>query len=378
MLVRRQFRLAAYLAFTALGLAILTPIAKEYVGRVRPDVALPLAELPSNASFPSGHAMSATVVWGALTLVALSVVRPSRRTALALAAVSFIILTGFTRLALGVHFVTDVIAGWALGALWLAAMTAAFRRWLRYRHEPVEPAGLGERPTLGLRLAPTREAVLPQGRRSVWLLAGTFVAITAVVTAAGLAAFGGSGENSVEAWDVSVTQWVLDLQTPALVDAAHTIGSLSGTWGIVAAVIAGVTLSLAYRGSWRPAVFVLVVVTGELALYAITSQVVGRARPLDTDYTSGLPQGGSFPSGHVAAAVAVYGALCALAIRYLRTAWRWATLVPFGAIVGGIMVGRIMLGAHHVLDTVGGLVLGALWLLAAARLLLVAPPQRPT
>ncbi|MFW2513928.1 phosphatase PAP2 family protein [Demequina sp. SO4-13] len=372
MLVRRQYRLAAYLAVTGLGLAVLAPVTKAYVDRVRPDVALPVSELPTNASFPSGHAMTATVVWGAVALVALSVIRPSHRPALVIGTVVFILLTGFTRLALGVHFVSDVVAGWALGALWLAITTATFRRWLRYRNEPREP-GLGEQPTLGLRAAPVKESILPQGRRSIMQLAVAGLIIAIVIAGAGIAAFGSSAGNAVMEWDTRVTQSVLDSRTPERVDAAHAVAGLSGTWGIVAVAITGIIMGLAFRGSWRPAVFVIVAVVGELVLYLITSQAVGRARPLDNDYTSSLPQGGSFPSGHVAAAVASYGALCALAITYLHSRWRWLAVAPVVVIVTAIMVARVMLGAHHVLDVLGGLLLGVLWLFAVVRVLLSPP-----
>ena len=129
LLVRRRRRLAAFVATTGLGLAGLVPVTKAVVDRARPVVESPVMPTPSNPSFPSGHAMTALVTWGVLLLVALPAVRRRARPWLITATVLLVALVGFTRLALGVHFVSDVLAGWALGAGWLAATTAAFRAW---------------------------------------------------------------------------------------------------------------------------------------------------------------------------------------------------------------------------------------------------------
>ncbi len=133
LLIRQRRRLAAFVATTGLGLAVLGPAAKAIVGRARPIVASPVVETPSNASFPSGHAMTALVTSGVLLLLALPAVRRRARPWLMTGAVLVVVAIGFTRLALGVHFVSDVLAGWALGAGWLAVTTASFRAWQHAR-----------------------------------------------------------------------------------------------------------------------------------------------------------------------------------------------------------------------------------------------------
>ena len=58
-----------------------------------------------------------------------------------LAAVAMVLAIGFARVALGVHFVSDVLAGYVLGAAWMAAMIAAFNTWRRESGKPpVDPA----------------------------------------------------------------------------------------------------------------------------------------------------------------------------------------------------------------------------------------------
>jgi membrane-associated phospholipid phosphatase len=87
-------------------------------------------------SFPSGHAMSSTFVYGSLLLVFLPVVRRRVRPILFGLTVVLVAAIGFSRLALGVHYITDVVGGVVLGLAWLAASTAAFSTWRVERGRP--------------------------------------------------------------------------------------------------------------------------------------------------------------------------------------------------------------------------------------------------
>jgi undecaprenyl-diphosphatase len=135
-LVRRgQPRLAAFVAVTWAGSVALNAAVKAAVHRARPVVADPVTHA-NGMSFPSGHAQSAVVSATLLLVVFLPVLGPAaRRVALALA-VAWIVSIGFARVALGVHFVSDVLAGYALGLAWVAAMVAAFRAWRREARAP--------------------------------------------------------------------------------------------------------------------------------------------------------------------------------------------------------------------------------------------------
>jgi undecaprenyl-diphosphatase len=103
-------------------------------------VADPVAHA-SGMSFPSGHAQSSIVAASVLLLVFFPVLRGAWRPVAAAVAVTFVIAIGFSRVSLGVHFVSDVLAGYALGAAWVAAMIAAFNAWKRERGgAPADPA----------------------------------------------------------------------------------------------------------------------------------------------------------------------------------------------------------------------------------------------
>jgi undecaprenyl-diphosphatase len=128
LLWRRRIRLALYLVVTSVVGGLIDTAVKILVNRPRPVVDHPIATALGK-SFPSGHAMSATVTYGALALVFLPVL-PRRWRPVALGFVVLLVLAiGSSRLFLGVHFVSDVIGGFVLGLAWLAASTAAFSIW---------------------------------------------------------------------------------------------------------------------------------------------------------------------------------------------------------------------------------------------------------
>jgi undecaprenyl-diphosphatase len=119
-----------FVAVTMLGGAALNALVKAAVHRARPVLPEPVAHA-GGLSFPSGHAQSVVVAFGLLLLLALPHLRgPWRGAAIGLAA-AMVLAIGVSRVALGVHFVSDVLAGYVLGAAWLAAMAAAFDQWRR-------------------------------------------------------------------------------------------------------------------------------------------------------------------------------------------------------------------------------------------------------
>jgi undecaprenyl-diphosphatase len=110
---------AALLVLAAsIGGGLLSHVLKELFDRARPDVVVHLVGV-SNASFPSGHAISSATVY--LTLGALLArVQPNRRLKIYTGAVAaaLTVMIGLSRIYLGVHYPTDVLAGWCIGAAW--------------------------------------------------------------------------------------------------------------------------------------------------------------------------------------------------------------------------------------------------------------------
>jgi membrane-associated phospholipid phosphatase len=110
--------------------------------RPRPDMIEAITNV-STTSFPSGHAMSATLAYGAVAwLVSRLEPTPALRRATWAVAVLTIIAIGFSRMYLGVHYPSDVLAGFAAGVAWLAFVAASLEA-VRY-FAPRRPQTAGE------------------------------------------------------------------------------------------------------------------------------------------------------------------------------------------------------------------------------------------
>ncbi len=128
--VRRQRLDAAFLATANFGSAIINVAVKAIFERHRPPIEIVNSILePQSLSFPSGHAMGAMVFYVSICIIGVHWHRPWRALVLVLALV-MVPTMGFTRLYLGVHYPSDVVAGWALGAAWVSlSYLVLFQTW---------------------------------------------------------------------------------------------------------------------------------------------------------------------------------------------------------------------------------------------------------
>jgi undecaprenyl-diphosphatase len=110
-----------------IGVGILNQVLKTLFDRDRPEFKDAWV-YESNKSFPSGHAMGATAIFGLLAVI-LVLSLPGRRAKMAAVAgmALLILVIGFSRVYLGAHYTTDVLAGFLLGAAWLTACLIAAR-----------------------------------------------------------------------------------------------------------------------------------------------------------------------------------------------------------------------------------------------------------
>jgi undecaprenyl-diphosphatase len=132
--VKRRFRWLAYLAVTAGGGALLNLALKSYFERQRPDLSVALRGA-HGYSFPSGHAMGSMITFSALAYLAFRAFPTWRLKALALSfAATSILAVAASRIYLGVHWISDVGAGLAAGALWTTATTAAYELFRQIYH----------------------------------------------------------------------------------------------------------------------------------------------------------------------------------------------------------------------------------------------------
>jgi undecaprenyl-diphosphatase len=119
--VRRQRAACLHLFGACAGGAVLVTAIKLAVHRVRPEVVPHLVQVTS-LSFPSGHAADSSYVYGTLAMLAARASpRAGERRLLAGACTALIVGIGVSRVALGVHWPSDVLSGWAIGAGWALA-----------------------------------------------------------------------------------------------------------------------------------------------------------------------------------------------------------------------------------------------------------------
>lgn len=361
LLIRRQGRLAGYLVVTGLGALALDPSLKALVGRLRPVVDVPVAAGVGN-SFPSGHALGSIVAYGALLLVFLPAIRPRwRRPAIGLVAV-LVFAIGLTRIALGVHFVTDVLGGWLLGLAWLVVTGYAFRLWRRERGRPVPALTEGLEPEArpDLEPAPAEERMLPHP------LAGTAELVTGWVLVFGaLYGFGMlvsyyAGDTFVATLDTEVPRWFEAHRTETLDRISYGWSKAGDTHAILLVSLVFCPLVLAVWRRWRPVLFVVLTMFGELTLFLASARAVDRPRPAVEHLDGQLPTA-SFPSGHIAATMCLYVAIAVLVMPRTDRWWRWLTVVAAVVMPLGVALSRMYRGMHHPSDFAGAILLTVLW-----------------
>ncbi|MFK0002303.1 phosphatase PAP2 family protein [Paenarthrobacter sp. NPDC090522] len=117
-----------------LGSLLMTVLGKPLFGRTRPDLSDAIPPYEHSPSFPSGHSLNAIVIAGIVAYLVILRVKTlrGRVTTIAIATV-FSLTMGLSRVYLGHHWLTDVLAAWALGVAWLALVITAHRLYLTVR-----------------------------------------------------------------------------------------------------------------------------------------------------------------------------------------------------------------------------------------------------
>ena len=132
LLLQARYRTAIVVMATAASGDILNVVLKNLFLRPRPDVVPHLRDVSGTMSFPSGHAMESAIIY--LTLGAMLMQLAERRVTKIYCiglAVFLTLLVGVTRVFLGVHYPTDVVAGWMFGFFWASLCWIVAKRFER-------------------------------------------------------------------------------------------------------------------------------------------------------------------------------------------------------------------------------------------------------
>jgi membrane-associated phospholipid phosphatase len=159
-------------------------------------------------------------------------------------------------------------------------------------------------------------------------------------------------------------------RTPSLDRASNLVSLTAYTAGLASAMaLAGCTMRIAYH-RWRESLFLAAAVLAQLVVYLLTARVVARARPAVPELDV-FPPMRSFPSGHAAAAVALYGGIAlVLAMHSRRRAQMVACWVLLLIIPVAVAISRVYRGMHYPSDVAASFIVGfgCLWILKRAML----------
>lgn len=199
------------------------------------------------------------------------------------------------------------------------------------------------------------------GRTVALVLLGWAVLLGAVLALGWLVT--GPLEPTLDPWDDEVARDLAAARNAplgALAEAGTRLGDTNV--GMAFAALAGLAFSV-WRRTWVPALFVIVLALGLGGFYSVTTRLITRDRPPVPILDPGLVPDHSFPSGHVATATGVYGAIWVLAWLLAPAARRWVWLL--GLLPPLEVFARLYQGAHHVTDTLVslGYATGWLWVL---------------
>jgi membrane-associated phospholipid phosphatase len=206
--------------------------------------------------------------------------------------------------------------------------------------------------------------------RSVVSLAVWAAAILVGLLALGWLLSRAATGNEIAHTDDSLTRWLAGHRTATWTEASAVATLLAETVTVIlVGVLASAGARLAFR-RWREPLLIVAAVAGEVLVFLAVTALVDRERPAIARLDEAPPTS-SFPSGHVAAAIVLYGAIAVLLWHWVgRSGWRALIVALAVAIPVLVAAARVYRGMHYVSDIAGGVLLGTTWLAVCVRTLL--------
>ena len=204
---------------------------------------------------------------------------------------------------------------------------------------------------------------------ALWLITAA-VALWLVLVGVGYLLGHQWSHSALVRWDASVDRHLAADRQRDWNTATHLTTYLAETITVIAVGLVAFVLLRVRLKRWREPLFLAVTVIGEVTIFVSTTLLVDRDRP-PVRHLDSAPPTSSFPSGHTAASVALYGALAVLAWRLGAAAWLRAVATTLAVLVPVLVAAsRMYRGMHYPTDVTAGALLACCWLAVTTTVLL--------
>jgi membrane-associated phospholipid phosphatase len=229
------------------------------------------------------------------------------------------------------------------------------------RRGPLDPSPGDPDATLELTLAQRWRRFRDGVPTAIFLAAGA-VLLLALLVAVGYLVTKVLSHDWLGREDLWVSRWFAAHRNRDLNEVTHDTTLTAETITVTVLAVVTVAVSAFAWRRWREPMLVALAVAGEVTIFLLVTLLVDRQRP-PVRHLDQAPPTSSFPSGHTAAAICMYGALAVLANERARSALVRGLFVALAVLVPlAVGLSRIYRGMHYTSDVIGGVILGATWL----------------
>lgn len=166
--------------------------------------------------------------------------------------------------------------------------------------------------------------------------------------------------SRIDGWDLRFDQRLADNRVAWLNTATKWGTWLAETIPVIVILLLAIVIARRATGAWRASLFMALTVGGEKLIYLVSSLLVGRDRPpvptLDDTYATS-----SFPSGHIASAITLYGSIAIVIGVWKGRRWLVSLLAVTAVIAAAVGFCRMYRGFHYPSDIIAGALIGIIW-----------------